>query len=594
MKTKKSLLVLILLCIFVPSIANASYYCQIKSGKSEIRIRKSISSTSVYTFANAGATFDMPDNEKLAGTSACSDGWYKVNYEGNIGYICASFVDVYEKKETIFIDNKEARNACEQELKEKGFPSSYWNDLCTLKQKYPNWEFNAVNTGLNFVDVVSGESKCGKNTINSGAKDSYKDNSCTGALDSGSSHASAEAIAYYLNPLNFLNETSIFMFEDQNTNSNIDQDKYMSAAQSTFSSKLLKDISYLPTMVKVAAIDSGLSQTAISSRFKQELGTGYGSGGGMYCIIAGNYTTKYGWYYSSSASPTWDKSSSQGRVNLNNYFNWFNIGANDGSDVTKRSFAYAVNHGWGGSGDIVKDRQTAMTGGATWIMNNYVKIGQNTAYFNKWNTHPNTTSSLYVHQYMSNVKAPQSESSILYTAYKNANILDSKFRFYIPVYTNLGGGIDNTPSGATGEDIENKDGNLLPSTVAVASGFKVSGSNVTGINPGTSMNDIKNKVAAMGGTVTGDLEGNAGTGKKFTITTAAGKQEYTIIIKGDPSGDGIINALDLLQVQKSILNQYNMSNEQKLAADPSGDGVVNALDLLQVQKSILGQYTISQ
>lgn len=593
MRNKKLFIILMFLIMIIPRNVYASFY--LKVTKNEVRIRRSVdTSSNPYTFANTGATFDMPDNVKIDGTSACSAGWYKVNYEGNIGYVCASMVEVYEKKETIFIDNKEARNACEQDLKAKGFPSSYWNDLCTLKQKYPNWEFNAINTGLNFIDVVNGESKCGKNTINSGAQESYKDNSCTGSLDSGSAHASSEAIAYYLNPLNFLNETSIFMFEDQNTNTGIDQDKYMNAAQTTFSSKLLKDIPYFPTMVKVAAIESGLSQTAISSRFKQELGTGYGSGGGMYCIIAGNYSSKNGWYYGANASPKWKQNDSTGRMSVDAYYNFFNIGANDGSNVTQRSYVYAIEHGWGGSGDQVKDRQTAMTGGATWIMNNYVKVGQNTAYFNKWNTHPNKTSSLYVHQYMSNIKAPQSESSILYTAYKNGGILDSNFKFYIPIYTNLGAAVVNTPGGATGEDITNKDGNLSPSTVVVTSGFKLNGTTVTGIQPGTSMNDIKNKIAAMGGSISGDISGNAGTGKKFTVTTQAGSTTYTIIVKGDTSGDGVINALDLLQVQKRILGQYNMSNEQAIAADPSGDGVVNALDLLQVQKSILGQYTISQ
>ncbi len=37
-----------------------------------------------------------------------------------------------------------------------------------------------------------------------------------------------------------------------------------------------------------------------------------------------------------------------------------------------------------------------------------------------------------------------------------------------------------------------------------------------------------------------------------------------------------------------------MNDAQKLGADPSGDGVINALDLLQVQKNILGSYKIVQ
>ena len=67
----------------------------------------------------------------------------------------------------------------------------------------------------------------------------------------------------------------------------------------------------------------------------------------------------------------------------------------------------------------------------------------------------------------------------------------------------------------------------------------------------------------------------------------------SIVVKGDTSGDGIINALDLLQVQKYILGNYDLANEYAQAGDTSGDGTVNALDLLQIQKYILGIYSLN-
>ena len=78
------------------------------------------------------------------------------------------------------------------------------------------------------------------------------------------------------------------------------------------------------------------------------------------------------------------------------------------------------------------------------------------------------------------------------------------------------------------------------------------------------------------------------------ITNGIETKTYTLIVKGDTSGDGAINALDLLQVQKSILGSYKMSDSQKLSADTSNDGSINALDLLQIQKNILGSYKIEQ
>ena len=200
-------------------------------------------------------------------------------------------IDVYERKDTPIVDNTEAKTACEADLKAKGFPSSYWNGLCALKVKYPNWDFQPVNTGLDYVEAVAKESKCGKNTITNKAVAEYIDTSCTSALDSGSAHASSKAIAYYLNPLNFLKEETIFMFEDQYINKNISAANYTTAAGKTFAKKTTDAIPYMSEIVSNASNESGLSQMAISARFKKELGTGFANNGLMYCIIAGNYTT---------------------------------------------------------------------------------------------------------------------------------------------------------------------------------------------------------------------------------------------------------------------------------------------------------------
>ena len=598
MKKVKVFLSLFIVSILVlPNIVNASYYCQVKAGKTEVRVRSDYNATGnngVLTFVNGGASFEMPSNQIVATNSNCPAGWYRVDYEGKTGYICGSMIDVYERKDTPIVDNTEAKTACEADLKAKGFPSSYWNGLCALKVKYPNWDFQPVNTGLDYAVAVAKESKCGKNTITNKAVAEYIDTSCTSALDSGSAHASSKAIAYYLNPLNFLKEETIFMFEDQYINKNISTANYTTAAGKTFAKKTTDAIPYMSEIVSNASNESGLSQMAISARFKKELGTGFANNGLMYCIIAGNYTTKYGWYYGANANPTWKQNDPTNRANLDLYYNWFNIGASDGSDVTKRSFAFAVNSGWGGTADQKTNRQIAMTGGSKWIVNNYLAVGQNTVYFNKFNTHPNKTSSLYAHQYMSDVQAPEGESKIVYNAYKSANMLNSNFKFYIPIYSNLGAAINNVPDGATNEDVNNNSGGVAPATMVVSSGLKVSNNIITGVKPGTNINDIKNKIAALGGSVTSNSNGLVGTGTRITISNGTNSTEFVIIVKGDTSGDGVINALDLLQVQKNILGLYGLNNEYRLAGDTSGDGNINALDLLQVQKQILGSYTINQ
>ena len=72
------------------------------------------------------------------------------------------------------------------------------------------------------------------------------------------------------------------------------------------------------------------------------------------------------------------------------------------------------------------------------------------------------------------------------------------------------------------------------------------------------------------------------------ITSSSGESTFTAVVKGDPSGDGKVNALDLLQVQKTIIGEKKIDGAYYKAADVSRDGKVNALDLLQIQKNILG------
>ena len=141
------------------------------------------------------------------------------------------------------------------------------------------------------------------------------------------------------------------------------------------------------------------------------------------------------------------------------------------------------------------------------------------------------------------------------------------------------------------------------SSIISSAGFRSSGSLMLGINPHTSGNSIKSALEANAGsgnvtimnannqTITDNA---VGTGSKVTIKTSAGTETFTIVIKGDTSGDGVINALDLLQIQKSILGTYSLKDSYKTAGDTSSDNTINALDLLQIQKNILGTYDIRQ
>lgn len=84
------------------------------------------------------------------------------------------------------------------------------------------------------------------------------------------------------------------------------------------------------------------------------------------------------------------------------------------------------------------------------------------------------------------------------------------------------------------------------------------------------------------------------TGDKVSITSAEEEKIYTIVIYGDTSGNGKIDPLDLLKVQKHILDINDLNGAYLKAADTNKDGKINPLDLLIIQKHILEVSFIKQ
>jgi len=84
------------------------------------------------------------------------------------------------------------------------------------------------------------------------------------------------------------------------------------------------------------------------------------------------------------------------------------------------------------------------------------------------------------------------------------------------------------------------------------------------------------------------------TGDNVSITSAGEEKKYVVVISGDTSGNGKIDPLDLLKVQKHILDVNSLSGAYFKAADVNKDGKINPLDLLIIQKHILEVSFIKQ
>lgn len=575
---KKTKLIKIFILVFsffacINTYSASSKYIVLLDG---VNIRTGPSTSyGVKTVGSVGSTYYLKSESIVADTAqngACDAGWYEINYNGESAYVCSTYVRVATDDNT-----SSPSTTCEASMQAAGFPSSYWSGLCSLQSKHPNWTFKAIQTNLEWTTAVEKESACGRSKIST-SNSSFIDTSCY-ANEGSFRAASKQAVAFYMDPRNFLTENYIFQFEY------LRYEEALANNYATAISKMLANTSFykyhtannvdFASLTNYAGKELNVNPISLASRMYQELGTSTS----LYNLYSGLYTGYDNAYYG--------------------YYNFYNIGVSSScvNNISYCGLSYAKSKEW-------NSPYAAIKGGASFLVNGYLANGQFTTYLQKFNVAPVNKNTIYINQYMTNIMAPSSESSTTYKTYSNMGLLDSAFAFYIPVYTNMGATITNSDSGATNEEPPNS--NLSTSSInsiITSAGYKINGNYIGGVLPGTEAKTIKENLEAIAGNGnvlitnangTAINSGLIGTGFKVTIKNNSETKTLVIIIKGDTSGDGIVNALDLLQVQKTILGTYKLNGAYKEAADTSNDGTINALDLLQVQKSILGTYEIKQ
>lgn len=324
-----------------------------------------------------------------------------------------------------------------KKLENDGFPQSYTASLLALHKKYPNWIFTPYKTGLKWSTVISKESKVGLNLIPNSKSPAWKSTE-EGAYDwkkdkyipfDGSTWvtASKKAVKYYMDPRNFLDERGIFQFENlayqeddhnQSGVENILNNTPMHDSTFTYKddSSNSKTVKYSDAFM-AAASESGVSPYHLASRVKQEV----------------------------VVSPTLMSSSVSGKVaGYEGIYNFYNIGA---YHSTASGGAIANGLSWASTGTTYlrpwNSPYKSIVGGASYIGKNYINVGQNTLYLQKFNV---TGKNRYSHQYMANVEAPNSEATKTSSAY-GAEKDDMTIVFSIPVYNNMPETPCSVPSG---------------------------------------------------------------------------------------------------------------------------------------------------
>ena len=377
----------------------------------------------------------------------------------------------------------------------EAFPESYKPYLEILKQKYPNWNFIALYTNLDWKYVIDNENIFGKNLVPISYHDNWK-NTKNGEynveVDSGWVDSSRKAVEYTMDTRNFLNEVRIFQFEvlsyDEKTN-NIDGIE-----------KILYGTEFYNRIVEYK--NSSGNNIVTNDKYSD-------------LILRGGQTSKVSTYHLASrikqeVGPFLSHSSISGIVQgFEGLYNFYNIGATSSSEpmgAIKNGLQYAKD-GKGASQETKNKylipwntKERAITGGAIFIGSSYINIGQNTIYLQKFDVNDEKGGELFWHQYMTNVLAPYSESKLVYNGYKNSGIFSTGLTFIIPVY-------DNMPE--------------LPVE-----------------SPNILENDFTSDNTKMYANVTTKLNVRSGPGSSYEIiTTLDSKEQVTRIAKGKQAGE---------------------------------------------------------
>lgn len=289
------------------------------------------------------------------------------------------------------------------------FPASYQSYIDKLKAEHPNWILKAFYTHLDWNNVLNSEASGQYSRVqNSAYGDAWKRLEASGDSSydaAGFVLASRAAVAYTLDPRNFLNDQGIFQFRV--IDANVDSDTESAVNEVAYNTPMY-NASYsnetYASIIKNVGVEKNIAPTFIISRTRQETA----------CDIIRN-----------------------GSINGQNskypgYYNFFNIGAVDGNGAVQAGINLAYSMGW-------NTPKLAIAGGMDWLNKNYVKYGQNTVYFQKFdvaNPYGNATV-LLKSQYMTNISAPMGEAKHAYNGISRAGTLNNTYTFYIPVYNNM-------------------------------------------------------------------------------------------------------------------------------------------------------------
>lgn len=504
--------------------------------------------------------------------------WYKISCGNVTGYVSAAYVQLTSSGSQGSSDAD-----FESYMTKQCFPESYKPYLRKLHEQHPKWIFTAQKLGVDWNTALKEECVVGRNLVHSSALASWKSME-KGAYDFNGGYwygldgswvaASKEIIMYYMDPRNFLNDTYIFMFENQSydpsyqTESGVKTilaDTFMSGSYTCPDTK--KKYTYSQTLMD-AAKKSGVSPYHLASRCRNEQGV--------------------------NGAPQ-----SLGTVKgYENYFNFFDIQAYATSTMTAAEmgckYAKTTNPTyllpW-------TNQYKSIVGGSIFLGTGYITKGQDTLYLQKFDM-VDGGNGLYYHQYMTCVFGQANEAISLKNAYSQ-DILNSAMEFKIPVYNNMPDKL--CPKPTSSGDNNNYLKSLSVSGTSISPKFdKFTASYTAKVNAEVSSVTVNANPLGKSAKVSGKGKVSLKTGEntvKVTCTAASGvKRTYTIKItrkaasqtlqQGDVNGDKYLTVVDALLMLRYNAGKTQLDPAHLKRADMNGDGKVDVIDALTLLKKI--------
>ncbi len=622
------MLTLCLLCCCLWT-AGLSYAATVKTGVVRVDDVLRVRSGAGTGYAVVGYLYNnnvvtIHDTAKDSGGAV----WYKITKDALSGYVHSDYVEVEASYET--------DEDFEKYLTQQGFPEDYKVKLRQIHTQYPHWVFKAQHLSMDFATALAKQSEVGKNTITS--PDAWKsveegaynwNNNSYVVFDSGGwVTAHSRVVNYFIDPRNWLDSTYIFMFE-----------------QLTYSGSQTVDgiRAILPDVLDKHAADllnaakaSNVSAYYLAAKITQEgtatngLGTGtvpgyegyynffdigaYAHSGNGAVTNGAIYAKNKGWNTPAKCLNDSAASIASGYINLGQnttYYQKFNF-TNTTSGLYKHQYMSNVS-GAASEGKIRRNSASAaeLKNALCFIIpvfKNMPKTVQ-TIPTKEGNNH-NTLNSLTVE----GIKLSETfkRYTTEYTAEAGENVTSIKITA-VPSHNTatvtgagtvaLQPGINTIPIKVTASTgvvrtytltVIRRGGTAVVPTITGKT-YTVK-ETVTGVEPGTSVNEFIKTLAVKNGTgavytAAGQAKttGLASTGDILRLYSGATlSKSYPIVIYGDTNGDGMVSAVDLRMTQKHILGVAPLKGYSLTAGDTNHDGSPSAVDLRMMQKHILG------